>query len=207
MANMGTLFVIAAPSGAGKTTLVNALLAALPDIQVSISHTTRPKRPAEQDGVNYHFVARPEFDGLVAQGVFLEYAPVHGHFYGTSHHWVQQQLQAGIDVILEIDWQGAQQIRKKFPASVNIFILPPSRHLLEVRLQTRNQDNSDVIVQRLAAASGEIAHYNEFDYLIINDVFTEAVEDLLAIIKAQRLRLPRQAAKYARLLAEFSQTR
>jgi guanylate kinase len=198
-----TLFVIAAPSGTGKTSLVKALVESMSDITVSVSHTTRPMRPGEKEAINYHFVAREEFVKLVGEEVFLEHAVVHGNYYGTSRAWVENQLQIGKDVVLEIDWQGAQQICKTFPGAVSIFILPPSPVALEMRLQQRRQDQQHTIAQRLAAASSEIAHYAEFEYLIVNDVFSEALEDLQAIVRAQRLRQPRQALCQASLLAKW----
>jgi guanylate kinase len=203
MSYPSTLFVIAAPSGTGKTSLVKALIGSMADITVSVSHTTRPIRPGEQEGVNYHFISPAEFTQLVTEGVFLEHAIVHGNYYGTSREWVETQLRKGTDVILEIDWQGAQQIRKVFPSAISIFILPPSPTALEMRLQERRQDQQKTIGQRLAAASGEIAHYAEFDYLIVNDLFSKALEDLQAIVQAQRLKQPRQALQHASLLAKW----
>src|SRR5579884_3074698 len=169
MNTLGTLYIISAPSGGGKTSLVKALTASMPNIIVSVSHTTRPKRPGEEDGVNYHFVDQAQFKKLLAEDLFLEHATVFGNYYGTSRRWVEEKLQAGIDVVLEIDWQGAQQVRKLMPKTVSIFILPPSREVLLERLQARDQDNKAVIAKRMAAASNEISHYHEYDYLVIND--------------------------------------
>ncbi len=198
---MGTLYVIAAPSGGGKTSLVNALVKTLPDIRISVSHTTRPKRPGEEHGVHYWFVpSAPEFEEMIAEGIFLEHAQVFNYYYGTSGHWVEENLREGIDIILEIDWQGAQQIRKKFPHSVSIFILPPSLDLLRERLLSRNQDHPEVIERRLTAASSEMSHYHEFDYLVINDVFDLALADLQTIVRANRLMTNRQAFKHRELL-------
>ncbi|MGB6977179.1 MAG: guanylate kinase [Gammaproteobacteria bacterium] len=203
MSYSSTLFVIAAPSGTGKTTLVKALVESMANITVSVSHTTRPIRPGEQDGINYHFISPTEFAKLVTDDVFLEHALVHGNHYGTSRAWVESQLKKGMDVILEIDWQGAQQIRKVFPDAASIFILPPSPAALEMRLKQRRQDHQKTIAQRLAAASSEIAHCAEFDYLVVNDVFSDALQDLRAIIQAQRLKQPRQALLQASILAKW----
>lgn len=197
---LGTLFIISAPSGGGKTSLVNALLRSLPQVEVSISHTTRPMRPGEAQGVDYHFVDTATFQGLVRENAFLEYAEVFGNLYGTSRQWVETRLAEGVDVILEIDWQGAQQIRKLFPESIGIFILPPSKEVLANRLRERAQDDEVVISQRLAQAHHEISHYNEFDYLVINDDFKRAATDLIAIIQARRLRQVIQKERYAELL-------
>ncbi len=207
MQNAGTLYVVAAPSGAGKTSLVNALLESMDHLLVSISHTTRPMRPGEKDGVNYYFVSHAEFDKMVKAAVFLEHALVYGHQYGTSRLWVEQQLRQNNDVILEIDWQGAQQIRLIFPHCITIFILPPTQDSLRARLEARQQDPAGVIEQRMAAAISEMTHYREFDYLIINDVFAQALEDLKAIIRANRLREARQASVQHEILAKLVQKR
>lgn len=204
---LGVLYVVAAPSGTGKTSLTRALLQTVPDIDISISCTTRPKRPGEEHGKHYFFVTTDEFERMIAEQAFLEYAEVFGHYYGTSKQWVEKHLQAGKDVILEIDWQGAQQVRRVFPQSVHIFILPPSAALLRQRLHTRQQDSVAVIEQRLAAASNEVTHYAEFDYIVVNDQFDVALADLQMIIKANRLQRSRQVVKYARLLAELIQNR
>lgn len=201
---IGTIYVIAAPSGGGKTSLVNALLGVMDNIKVSVSYTTRAQRPGEQNDLNYHFVDHETFQQMSSQGVFLEQALVHGHYYGTSRHWVEEQLAAGIDVILEIDWQGARQIRLFYPQqSTSIFILPPSLAILASRLTARRQDAEHVIEQRLAMAGSEMAHCDEFDYWVVNDVFEHALLDLQAIIRANRLRRPVQSIRHARLLAEL----
>ena len=180
----GTLFIIAAPSGAGKTSLVRALLATNPGIEVSISYTTRPRRPGERDGVDYHFVAQDTFRKLVQAGDFLEYAQVFDHYYGTSRSKVLEQLGSGLDVILEIDWQGAQQVRRTMANTVSIFILPPSRQALEQRLISRKQDSEEVVRRRLQEAMTEISHYDEFDYIVVNDDFDSTLKELQAIIKS-----------------------
>lgn len=186
--SIGTLYIISAPSGAGKTTLVKALVENTPRLRVSVSHTTRPPRPHEKQGVNYHFVSREEFLQLLAENAFLEHAAVFDYEYGTSEQWVAQQLDQGIDVILEIDWQGARQIRRLRPNSVSIFILPPSRATLRQRLDNRNQDSQAVIERRMRDAMNEMSHYSEFDYLVVNDNFATALQDLQAIIRSHRLR-------------------
>ena len=189
----GSLFIVAAPSGAGKTTLVNVLVKALPDISISVSYTTRKMRPQEQDGVDYHFVSLDEFKTMLKQGDFLEHAKVFGHFYGTSRLWVAEALRQGQDVILEIDWQGAEQIRTQFVETKSIFILPPSLEILETRLQKRHSDNVMFVKERMNEAKEQISHYKEFDYLIFNDKFEDALEDLKSIIRSQRLRWHRSA--------------
>ncbi|MEW6352802.1 MAG: guanylate kinase [Pseudomonadota bacterium] len=199
----GTLYIIAAPSGGGKSSLVNALLQCMPNLRVSVSHTTRPARPGEQDGVHYHFVDQARFDALRAAGTFLEYAEVFGHCYGTSRQWVVEQLQNGLDVVLEIDWQGARQVRAQWPDCVSIFILPPSRAVLEQRLRARGQDGAQVIARRMQAAVDEMAHYHEFDYLVLNDDFDTALADLRAIMRCRRLRRDAQAEHLKPLLAEL----
>lgn len=188
----GTLYIVSAPSGAGKTSLVKALLAADPDVRKSISYTTRKPRPGEQHGREYHFVDVAEFEAMAARGAFLESALVHGNRYGTSREWVLEQTAKGQDIVLEIDWQGATQVRRLYPQVVSVFILPPSLADLEARLRDRAQDGDDIIRQRLAAAPVEIAHFEEFDYVIINDDFNRAALDLVSIIRAERLKLPRQ---------------
>ena len=204
MADAGNLFVIAAPSGAGKTSLVKALVESMPSITVSISHTTRPKRPQEEHGKNYYFIDKTEFERMIGHHDFLEHAVIFDHLYGTSKTWVQQTLAKGLDVILEIDWQGHQQIRQLFPESIGIFILPPSLQALQERLIKRNQDHADVIRQRLADARKTISHLAEFDYLVINDEFDLAINELKIIVEAGRLLQKRQCEKYAGLIRDFS---
>jgi len=199
----GTLFIISAPSGAGKTSLVKALLDSTPEIKVSVSYTTRAMRPGEVNGVNYHFVTRDAFIERMEQGDFLESAEVFGNFYGTSQDWVKKQLASGGDIILEIDWQGAQQVRKLMPAAVSIFILPPSRKTLLERLRGRGQDNEEVIAKRYAEAVNEMSHYAESDYLVINDDFQKALQDLKAIVHSQRLRQDRQDQVHQKLITEL----
>jgi guanylate kinase len=188
----GTLYIISAPSGAGKTSLVTALLKALPDIRVSVSHTTRDKRASEENHANYHFVTHAEFKDLISQNVFLEHAKVFDHFYGTSKKWVQETRSAGNDVILEIDWQGARQVRSHFADIQSIFIFPPSNEALVERLQKRHPDNPALVEQRMKEAREDISHYSEYDFLICNDRFEEALEDILNIIRGHRLRVLRQ---------------
>lgn len=199
----GCLFVIAAPSGGGKTSLVNALLARESAIRLSVSYTTRAARPGEHDGVHYHFVSGKEFEALKAAGEFLEHAHVHGHWYATSASWLRAQVAAGQDVLLEIDWQGALQVRKLMPDSVQIFILPPSLDVLKERLEKRGQDSAAVIRQRLDGAREEMRHWSEFDYVIINQDFATAVDDVTAIVRAARLKAGRQGVRHARLLDEL----
>jgi guanylate kinase len=204
---IGVLFVIAAPSGGGKSSMVNALLAREPGIRLSISWTTRPPRPGESEGQHYHFVDEPRFRELADAGEFLEHANVHGNWYATSATWLQAQLAGGQDVLLEIDWQGAAQVRKLIPGSVHIFILPPSLAALNDRLVRRGQDSAEVIARRLAGAFEEIRHWAEFDYVIINQDFATAVDDLAAIVRAARLTPSRQRDRHAKLLAELMQPR
>jgi guanylate kinase len=196
----GRLFIIAAPSGAGKTSMVSALVESIRDLQVSVSHTTRPKRPAEENGVNYFFVDERRFLEMQAAGDFLESAQVFGHYYGTSKKWVNESLNQGMDVILEIDWQGARLIRELMPAAIGIFILPPSLEVLRERLTVRAADHPAVIESRMQQATEEVSHYAEFDYLIINDVFEDALKQLKAIVVAQRLKTPYQQARHRDLL-------
>ncbi|RUL74577.1 guanylate kinase [Dyella choica] len=200
---MGTLFIVAAPSGAGKSTLVNALLGREPGISLSISHTTRPPRPGEQYGRHYYFVERTDFQREVAEGIFLEHAEVHGNFYGTSRETVQDLLGQGRDVLLEIDWQGAAQVRKAKPDVVSVFILPPSRAELERRLRGRGSDSEEVIERRLRNSRGEIAHAHEFDYIIVNDRFEDALDGLQAIVRAVRQRSTLQCQRHEGLLREL----
>jgi guanylate kinase len=184
----GVLFIVSAPSGAGKTSLVHALCTADPQVAVSVSYTTRAPRPGEDAGRHYHFVTRAQFERMLERGELLESALVHGNFYGTSEPWVRSQLAAGASIVLEIDWQGAAQVRRRFPDSIGIFVLPPSIAALEQRLRQRGQDAAEVIAARLQAARDEIAHACEYDYVIINDDFDTAVQDLRAIVRAARLR-------------------
>lgn len=199
----GTLFIVSAPSGAGKTSLVAALVEALPNVRISVSHTTRPIRPGEQDGVNYHFTDRDTFLQKVGEGRFLEHAEVFGNLYGTSADWVDATLNSGEDVILEIDWQGAEQVRHLVPGAASIFILPPSLTELESRLRGRGQDDDQVIAQRLAGAQAEMAHYAEFDYLVVNDDFNHALTDLTAILRSHRLRIGAQQRAQAARIGEL----
>lgn len=205
----GNLYLISAPSGAGKTSLVKALLAAPLEqradagLCVSVSHTTRPKRPGEEHGVNYHFVDVATFEDMQNRGIFLENAVVFGNFYGTSREWVQARLSLGWDVILEIDWQGAAQVKARMPEAVSIFILPPSRAALEQRLTARGQDDAAVIAERMAKAVHEMSHYEQADYLVINDDFDTALADLQAILRANTLRRSVQTQRHAALLASL----
>ncbi|MEE2733658.1 MAG: guanylate kinase [Pseudomonadota bacterium] len=199
----GTLFVVSAPSGAGKTSLVHALVESTPDLHVSVSHTTRQQRPGEVDGVNYHFVSKSTFTDMLNDNAFLEHAEVFGNWYGTSKQAVADQLQAGLDVILEIDWQGAEQIRRQAPQAVSVFILPPSRTVLQQRLVGRGQDSDSVIQGRMAQATEQISHHVEFDYLIINDEFEVALQELRSVISSQRLRHSKQAERHADLITSL----
>ncbi|MCK5792333.1 MAG: guanylate kinase [Ketobacter sp.] len=199
----GTLFVVSAPSGAGKTSLVHALVESTPDLHVSVSHTTRPQRPGEENGVNYHFVDKARFSAMLNDNAFLEHAEVFGNLYGTSMQSVTDQLNAGHDVILEIDWQGAEQIRRQAPQAVSIFILPPSREVLRERLVGRGQDSEAVIQGRMAQATEQISHHVEFDYLIINDVFEVALAELRSVITSQRLRHDKQAERHLDLISSL----
>jgi guanylate kinase len=192
MSGTGTLYTVSAPSGAGKTSLVNALLARCNRLRVSVSHTTRPQRPGEQDGVNYHFVDEAAFLDMLEQAAFLEHARVFGNLYGTSQAWVEEQLAAGTDVILEIDWQGAEQVKRLLPATRAIFILPPSRQALEQRLTGRGQDDPAIIATRMAQAVEEMSHYVESDFLVVNNDFEQALTELEAIVVCQRLQTTRQ---------------
>jgi guanylate kinase len=199
----GTLFIVAAPSGAGKSTLVNALLQREPTISLSISHTTRPPRAGEQDGRHYFFIERSAFEQQIAAGTFLEHAQVHGNFYGTSLSTVQALLDQGRDVLLEIDWQGAAQIRRARPDCVSVFILPPSRTELERRLRGRGSDAPEVIERRLLNSREEIGHAHEFDYIVVNDGFEDALADLQAIVRAVRLRSALQWQRHEALIAQL----
>ncbi|MGC9420999.1 MULTISPECIES: guanylate kinase [Vibrio] len=199
----GTLYIVSAPSGAGKSSLIAALLEQNPTyaMKVSISHTTRDMRPGEQDGVHYHFVEKTHFETLIEKGEFLEYAEVFGNYYGTSRVWIEEMLSKGIDVFLDIDWQGARQIREQMPHARSVFILPPSKEELARRLNTRGQDSESVIAKRMSEARSEISHYREYDYVIINDDFDAALVDFKAILRAERLKQDKQAAKYSSMLS------
>lgn len=196
----GTLFVIAAPSGAGKTSLVKALVESTDRIGVSVSHTTRPRRPGETDGVNYHFIDRDAFGQRVLQGDFLEHAEVFGNLYGTSKGWVEDTLRNGRDVILEIDWQGARQVRQLMPDAVGIFILPPARQALRERLLGRSTDSPETVERRLAQAAGDMAHFAEFDYVVVNDDFDRARDELRAVVLANRARVNRMGGEKLALI-------
>jgi guanylate kinase len=195
----GNVFVVSAPSGAGKTSLVRSLLEADAQVKLSVSYTTRAPRPGEVDGVHYHFVTPETFIEMLNRGEFLESAEVYGNRYGTSQRWIEAQLASGVDILLEIDWQGAAQVRKLMPQAISVFILPPSLDALTERLQGRGQDSEEVIERRLAAARADMSHVHEFDYVIINDDFATANRDLQAIIRAQRLRLDSQTARHQHL--------
>jgi guanylate kinase len=199
----GSLFIVAAPSGAGKTSLMKALIAKHAQIRVSVSHTTRPVREGEIDGKDYFFVSQDEFQKMRTEGAFLECATVFDNSYGTSSAAVQDQLANGFDVILEIDWQGAQQVRKNYPGCTGIFIIPPSKQALEQRLRGRGQDNDEVIARRMRDAESEISHYVEFDYLIVNDDFERALMEIEAIIIAKRKTMAIQQLQQSNLLNEL----
>jgi guanylate kinase len=196
----GNLFIVCAPSGAGKTSLVNALLEREPSIELSVSHTTRAPREGEVDGVDYHFVSRETFVEMTGRGEFLESAQVHGNLYGTSQAWIDARMREDRDIVLEIDWQGAQQVRRLIPAAVGVFILPPSLEALRKRLTARGKDSSEVIERRLANAREEIAHVEEFDYVIINRTFDVAVVDLVSIVRATRLKVTAQLTRFRDLI-------
>lgn len=196
----GQLYIVSAPSGAGKSSLLSALRQQMPEVTVSVSHTTRQPRPGEQDGVHYHFTNVDTFREQTAAGEFLEYAQVFDNFYGTAKCTVDAQLAAGNDVILEIDWQGAQQVRKRAPNAISIFILPPSVDALQQRLQGRGQDSAETIQRRMRDAISEMSHYTEYDYLVINDDFTTALAALLTIFRGERLKQSRQAQCHHTLL-------
>jgi guanylate kinase len=200
----GNLFIVCAPSGAGKTSLVNALLEREPDIELSISFTTRPPRQGEENGREYHFVDRATFGAMAARGDFLESAQVHGNLYATSQAWIAERMAMGRDILLEIDWQGATQVRRLIPSAIGVFILPPSLDTLRRRLTARGQDSSEVIERRLANAREEISHLAEFDYVIINRVFEVAVVDLVSIVRAQRLRLATQLERHSDLINQMT---
>ena len=196
----GVLFVVSAPSGAGKTSLLRALIPTDPRLQLSVSHTTRGARPGEQDGTHYHFVDRARFEAMVAAGEFVEHARVFDNLYGTAERSVRDVLGANLDVVLEIDWQGARQVRARFPEAVSVFIVPPSVEALRERLSGRGQDSAEIIDRRMRDARSELSHFGEYDYLVVNDDFDQALADLRDIVGAERLRLPRQQARLAAAL-------
>ncbi len=201
----GNLFIISAPSGAGKTSLVGALLNSNKQIALSISYTTRAARPGETNGKHYHFVSREQFLRMAQHGDFLESAEVYGNFYGTSQSWIENELASGRDILLEIDWQGAAQVRKLMPRAISIFILPPSLAALETRLKGRGQDSAEVIARRLHAAQEDISHVAEFDYVIINDKLDVALQQLEAVITAVGLRRDSQLSRHATLINQLQE--
>ncbi|TCK06103.1 guanylate kinase [Marinobacterium mangrovicola] len=203
MKHLGHLYIVSAPSGAGKTSLVKALLERDSQVVVSVSHTTRPRREGEIEGVDYNFVTPEQFEAKIEKGQFLEYAEVFENKYGTSQVWVKEQLDKGLDVILEIDWQGAEQVRRLMPEARSVFILPPSREVLERRLRGRGTDTEEVIQRRLSKTVSEISHYTEFDYLIINDDFETALADLSSVFRSARLTQDRQQQRHEALLASL----
>ena len=199
----GNLFVVVAPSGAGKTSLVNELLQREPNLRLSVSHTTRQPREGEMHGRDYHFCTREHFEGMIAAGHFLEHANVFGNYYGTSRKWIEEQLAGEHDVLLEIDWQGAQQVRKLFPHMVGIFIMPPSLPELRRRLQRRGKDAPETIERRLAGAREDISHVLEFEYIIVNESFDSAATDLHAVVRATRVSRTQQESRLEKLVNEF----
>jgi guanylate kinase len=199
----GNLFVVVAPSGAGKTSLVNELLRREPDVRLSVSFTTRAPRPGEEDGREYHFVDRARFEKMIAAEEFLEHANVYGNYYGTSRRWIEEQLAGGHDVLLEIDWQGARQVRGLFPRIHGIFILPPSLAELRRRLDARGKDSAETIERRMASARDDISHVLEFEYIIVNERFESAVADLVAVVRAARCSREQQTQRHTKLIAEF----
>jgi len=202
-ATTGTLYIVSAPSGAGKTSLVKALVDAQPQVRVSVSHTTRAMRRGEVDGVNYHFVSREDFLARLERNEFLEHAEVFGNLYGTSQRWLEDTLAEGFDLILEIDWQGAQQVRRLMPQAKSIFILPPTQEALRQRLNNRGQDSDEIIDKRMREAVSEMSHYVEYDYLVINDDFAHALIDLQSIFRSNQLIQKTQQQRHARLLGEL----
>lgn len=202
MINTGTLYIVSAPSGAGKSSLIQALINSQPsyDLKISVSYTTRKQRPGEKEGEHYYFVDHTTFERMIQEDTLLEYAKVFEYYYGTSRHTIEEYLARGIDVFLDIDWQGARQTREKFPEARSIFILPPSREELERRLYQRGQDAAEIIDKRMQKAVSEMSHYHEYDYLIINDDFELALHDLKTIIRAEKLCLCKQEKKYLTLI-------
>ena len=199
----GLLFIVSSPSGGGKTSLVRALVEVEPEVRLSVSYTTRAARPGEVDGRDYHFVTPPVFERMLEAGEFLESAVIYGNRYGTSQKWIERERAAGHDVLLEIDWQGAQQVRRLMRQVVTIFILPPSPEVLESRLRGRGQDSEEIVSRRLAAARHEIAHVSEYEYVIINEDFNRAAQDLRSIMRAERLKLARQLARNLNLINRY----
>jgi len=199
----GSLYVVVAPSGAGKTSLVSGLLKQEPNVKLSISYTTRAPRDGEQDGRDYHFTDRATFEKMIAAGDFLEYADVYGNYYGTSRRWIESELEGDHDVLLEIDWQGARQVKKLFPHMAGIFILPPSLPELRRRLQGRGKDSPEAIERRMASARDEISHVLEFEYIIVNERFEAALADLVSIVRAARVTRAQQSIRLAKLIDEF----
>ncbi len=204
-ATLGTAYIVSAPSGAGKTTLIHILLDRLDHVAMSVSHTTRPPRPGEEDGRDYHFVDHRTFERMLAEGDFLEYAKVFDNYYGTSRSALMAQLRSGVDVILDVDWQGARQIREALPDTISVFVLPPSLEALEQRLRARGQDPEEVISRRMREAVAQMSHYGEYDYLIVNDELDPAAEGLISIVRAGRLRQRVQAVRHGDLLARLLQ--
>lgn len=200
---LGTLYIVSAPSGAGKTSLLKALLENDEEVRVSVSHTTRSIRPGEQNGVDYWFTDEPDFRRMVGEGAFLEHAQVFGNFYGTSENAVREMLQTGVDVILEIDWQGARQVRKRIPEAISVFVLPPTRQALQQRLNARGQDSEEVIERRMREARNEMEHFTEYDFLIVNDRFEQALAELQALIVGQRLRGSVQSQRLGKQLQDL----
>ncbi len=199
----GTLYIVAAPSGAGKSSIVNAVLKRIPDVALSISYTSRVPRPGERHAQHYHFISKADFEAMIADGQFFEYALVHGDYKGTARNSVLPQLEKGLDVLLEIDWQGARQVRKQIPEAQSLFILPPSTQALETRMRHRGQDTEAVIAQRMAAAREEMSHVGEFDYVVVNENFDQAVQEVTSIFSAQRLQYPRQAERHKALIEQL----
>ncbi len=200
----GNVWIVTAPSGAGKTSLVRALLERDRQIRLSVSYTTRAPRPGERDGTDYHFVDEARFLAMLDAGEFLESAVVYGNRYGTSERWIRERIRDGVDVLLEIDWQGARQVRKLFAGAAGIFILPPSIAVLQQRLRDRGQDDAETVARRLAAARSDISHAAEFDYVIINDDFETALADLMAVVRAGRLRVQEQQQRHVSLFASLN---